>query len=144
MGAFRDSEEVYAPIGRLFEEIVADLELGPRVQQADTVVQYRLTEPDALITVKIKKGQERRVDLGETELAPEVVMTMEADTAHRFWLGGLSVTMAMTRGEIIAKGPVAKILRLVPLVKPAFPRYLELLAESGRSDLSEPEPAGAV
>jgi hypothetical protein len=144
MGAFREAGEVYAHIGRLFEEVVADLELGPRVQQADTIVQYRLSEPEALITVKIKKGQERRVDLGETDLVPEVVMTMAADTAHRFWLGNLSVTMAMTRGEIIAKGPVAKILRLVPLVKPAFPRYLELLAESGWTDLSEPAPAGAV
>lgn len=137
MGLFRDADEVYAYIGRIFEEIVADSELGPGVQQADTIVQYRLSDPEARITAKIRQGQERRLDLGETGLEPEIVMTMDADTAHRFWLGQVSITMAMTRGEIKAKGPVAKILRLVPLVGPAFPRYLELLAESERPELAE-------
>ena len=36
-----------------------------------------------------------------------------------------------------AKGPVAKILKLVPLVKPVFPRYRQLLEENGRQDLLE-------
>ena len=36
-----------------------------------------------------------------------------------------------------ATGPVAKIIRLVPLVMPVFPRYRRLLAGSGRGDLLE-------
>jgi len=36
-----------------------------------------------------------------------------------------------------AKGPVAKILKLVPLVKPVFPRYRAMLEEAGRHDLVE-------
>ena len=61
-----------------------------------------------------------RVDLGPSDLDPEVVMALEADTAHRFWLGKVNVTVALARGQIKAKGPVAKILRLVPIVKPVF------------------------
>jgi hypothetical protein len=34
-----------------------------------------------------------------------------------------------------AKGPVAKILKLVPLTKPIFPRYRQMLEEEGRQDL---------
>jgi hypothetical protein len=30
---------------------------------------------------------------------------------------------------------VAKILKLVPLVKPVFPRYREMLKSAGREDL---------
>jgi SCP-2 sterol transfer family protein len=135
MGYFADSDEVYRYIGRLFEQIVADPDLGPQFQRADTIVQYRFTEPDAQVTVRMKQDQERRVDLGDTELDPEVVMSMNADTAHRFWLGGVSITVAMTRGEIKARGPVAKILKLVPLVKPVFPRYRAMLEEAGREDL---------
>jgi putative sterol carrier protein len=78
-----------------------------------------------------------QVDLGSTEHEPEVVMSMEADTAHRFWLGKVNVTVALARGQIKAKGPVAKILKLVPLVKPVFPRYREQLEAAGRSDLVE-------
>lgn len=135
MGYFGDAEEVYRCIGRLFEELVADPELIPSFQRADTIVQYRLTEPEAMITVKIRQGQELQVDLGETDLEPQVVMSMAADVAHHFWLGGVSMTVAMTQGQIKAKGPVAKILKLVPLVKPAFPRYREILEQSGRSDI---------
>jgi putative sterol carrier protein len=137
MAYFDDADEVYRYIGRLFEEIVADEELGPRFQRANTVVQYRYSDPDSQVTVKMVEGQDRRVDFGPSELEPEVVMTMAADTAHRFWLGKLSVTRAMSRGQIKANGPVTKILKLVPLVKPVFPRYRRMLEEAGRGDLAE-------
>jgi putative sterol carrier protein len=85
----------------------------------------------------MREGEEAQVDLGETGMDPEVVMTMEADTAHRFWLGKVNVTVALARGQMRAKGPVAKILKLVPLVKPVFPRYRTMLEEAGRKDLQE-------
>ena len=64
-------------------------------------------------------------------------MSMAADTAHRFWLGEVNVTVALARGQIKANGPVAKILKLVPLAKPVFPRYKALLEAQGRADLVE-------
>jgi putative sterol carrier protein len=72
-------------------------------------------------------------------MEPEVVMSMEADTAHRFWLGEVNVTVALARGQIKAKGPVAKILKLVPLAKPVFPRYKAMLEADGRQDLIDAE-----
>jgi putative sterol carrier protein len=70
-------------------------------------------------------------------MEPQVTMTMSADTAHRFWLGQVNVTVALARGEIKASGPVAKILKLVPLTKPVFPRYKAQLLAQGRADLAE-------
>jgi putative sterol carrier protein len=70
-------------------------------------------------------------------MEPEVVMTMDADTAHRFWLGKVNVTVALARGQMKARGPVAKILKLVPLTKPVFPRYRALLEDDQREDLLE-------
>jgi putative sterol carrier protein len=134
---FKDADEVYAYIGRLFEELAEDEELAPKFRKANTIVQYRYREPDSQITVRLQEGQEGRVDCGQTDMEPEVVMTMDADTAHRFWLGEVNVTIAMARGQMKAKGPVAKILKLVPLVKPVFPRYRDMLAEAGRGDLLE-------
>jgi hypothetical protein len=46
------------------------------------------------------------------------------------------VTVALARGQIKASGPVAKILRLVPLTKPLFPRYKAQLEAQGRADLA--------
>ena len=137
MAYFKDAEELYSFIGRLFEDLAADDELGPKFRKANTIVQYQYRNPDSQITVKMRDGEESRVDCGETQLDPEVVMTMEADTAHRFWLGKVNVTVALARGQMRAKGPVAKILKLLPLVKPVFPRYRKMLEEAGRTDLQE-------
>ena len=137
MPYFKDADEVYAYIGRLFEELSQDEELAPKFQKANTIVQYQYRNPESQITVKMKEGEDGEVDLGPTDMEPEVVMTMDADTAHRFWLGKVNVTVALARGQMKAKGPVAKILKLVPLTKPIFPRYRALLEEDKREDLLE-------
>ena len=137
MAYFKDADEVYAYIGRLFQELSEDEELAPRFRKANTIVQYRYREPESQIRVRLVDGEEGQVDCGETGLNPEIVMTMDADTAHRFWLGDVNITVALARGQIKAKGPVAKILKLVPLVKPVFPRYRRMLTDAGRGDLLE-------
>jgi putative sterol carrier protein len=133
---FKDDAEVYRFIGRLFEELAEDEELAPKFRRANTVVQYQYRNPESQVTVDLREDSDGQVDCGPTELEPEVVMSMEADTAHKFWLGGVNVTVALARGQMKAKGPVAKILKLVPLVKPVFPRYRKLLEDAGRSDLA--------
>jgi hypothetical protein len=132
---FKDAQEVYETIGKLFVELAEDEELAPKFRKANTIVQYDYREPDSKITVRLQEGQPGDVDFGETEMEPEVVMSMEADTAHRFWLGKVNVTVALARGEIKASGPVAKILKLVPLTKPVFPRYKAQLEADGHEDL---------
>jgi putative sterol carrier protein len=135
LGYFKDAQEVYDTIGKLFADVAADDELAAEFRQANTIVQYQHHNPDSTITVRLREDEPADVDLGETEMEPEVVMSMEADTAHRFWLGQVNVTVALARGQIKASGPVAKILKLVPLTKPIFPRYKALLEAQGRDDL---------
>jgi putative sterol carrier protein len=132
---FKDAQEVYDVIGKLFVDIANDEELAPKFRKANTIVQYDYREPESKITVRLQEGQPGDVDFGDTDMEPEVTMSMEADTAHRFWLGEVNVTVALARGQIKAKGPVAKVLRLVPLTKPVFPRYKAQLEAQGREDL---------
>jgi putative sterol carrier protein len=135
MPYFKDADDVYGTIGKLFQDLAEDEELAPKFREANTIVQYQYRQPDSRITVKLIEGEEGQVDCGPTALEPEVVMTMDADTAHRFWLGEVNVTVALARGQMKAKGPVAKILKLVPLAKPVFPRYRQQLEDAGRQDL---------
>jgi putative sterol carrier protein len=135
LGYFKDSQEVYDTIGKLFSDLAEDEELAPEFRKANTIVQYEHRDPESTITVRLQEDQPADVDFGETDMEPEVVMSMEADTAHRFWLGKVNVTVALARGQIKAKGPVAKILKLVPLTKPVFPRYKAQLESQGREDL---------
>jgi putative sterol carrier protein len=123
----------------LFVELANDEELAPKFRKANTIVRYEYTNPDSAITVRLQEGQPGDVDFGDSEMEPEVTMSMDADVAHEFWLGKVNVTVALARGQIKADGPVAKILRLVPLAKPAFPRYRAQLEAQGRGDLAAVE-----
>jgi hypothetical protein len=126
---------LYELIGGLFEELAGDAELQRQFRAANTTVQYCYRQPAAQITVRTVEDEPVRVDFGYTGMVPQVVMTMDADVAHRFWLGKISVTTALARGQVHAKGPVAKVLKLMPLLRPAVPIYRKRLTAAGRDDL---------
>ncbi len=133
MAVFKSAQDVYDTLGQLFVDLAADPELGPKFRKANTVLRYEYSEPEATITLRLLDDQPGDVDFGESDMEPEVTMSMAADTAHAFWLGEVNVTVALARGQIKANGPVAKILKLVPLAKPVFPRYKALLESQGRA-----------
>ena len=135
MAYFKDAQDVYDTIGKLFAELAVDDELAPKFRQANTIVQYQHRDPDSTITVRLKEDEPTDVEFGETEMEPEVVMSMEADTAHLFWLGRVNVTTALARGQIKASGPVAKILKHEPHTNPAIPPNNALHEDIGRDDL---------
>ena len=47
----------------------------------------------------------------------------------------MNAAVAVAQGEIRTCGTIAKILGLVPLVKPGFTRYRTQLEAAGREDL---------
>ena len=135
MAYFADEQEVYRYLGGLFRALLEDEELRAGLLEANTIVEYRYRRPDSEITVKLVEGEQPRIDEGPSDLEPELVLTMDADLAHRFWLGRVNPTIALARGQMRASGPIAKLLRLVPVVRPAFPLYRQMLEREGRADL---------
>jgi hypothetical protein len=141
MPYFKDAEDVYANLGLFMRQLAVDPEMTPALKRADTTFQLRMRNPDSVMTVRTPQDdQPPQVDLGETTLHPEVVLQLDADTAHRFWLGQVNAAVALANGDIRARGPAAKVLKLVPLVKPGFPRYRQQLEAAGREDLLAPGP----
>ena len=70
MAYFKDDQEVYAYIGKLFEDLSVDPELSPKFLKADTIVQYQYRNPESQITVRMKENEEPKVDLGPTTWSP--------------------------------------------------------------------------
>src|SRR4051812_29715802 len=106
MAYFKDADDVYGTLGRFLQQLAADPELAPALKRADTSFQLRLRQPDSIVTVSAaQEEQPAQVDLGDTTVQPEVVFQMDADTAHRFWLGDVNVAVALANGDIRARGP---------------------------------------
>jgi len=97
MPYFKDADDVYAVIGKLFVDLTQDEELAPKFRKANSIVQFQYRNPASQITIKAIEGQEGVVDCGETSMTPDIVMSMDADTAHKYWLGKVNVTVALAR-----------------------------------------------
>lgn len=146
MAQIHNDQQVYALLGKLFESAVADDVVGARLQKIDAVVQHQFRRPDAIVTMKLVAGEDRVVTTGKTDLRPDVVLVLDAVTGHRVWLGELSAMAALSKGQIRARGPVAKILQVIDAIAVVAPRYraqLDALAAGGEAS-SEGAEAAAV
>jgi putative sterol carrier protein len=124
MAVFRDAADVDAHIGEIFRQALADPELAPRFAESGVVLKLHYTEPSCTMTADLPSSRMYFDEDGSTP--PNVEMFMKADVAHRFWLGKVNIAAALAKGEMRAKGPIPKILKLVPLARTLFPRYAEL------------------
>lgn len=140
MAVFRDSEQFYECVGALMDLAKKDPQVGGKIAKSNIVIRFQYKNPDAVTTVDARSTPTQEgafVDVfhGKSDLVAEVVMSMDADIAHRFWLGKVNLVSALTKGEIQAVGPISKILKLLPAVKPLYKQYPILLREKGYENL---------
>lgn len=139
MAFFKDEQHLYKCLGALFEKVRADQLLGPRLGSADLIIRFVYEEPAGQITIDLKSPPEPgtyfTTHYGECPLEPEVLMTMKADIGHRFWFGKINLVAALTRRQIVAKGPIPKILKLLPAIQPAYALYPDVLRSIGEEKI---------
>lgn len=127
MAYYNSAEEIYKYLGGVF--LAANgTEVGPKLMGADIDLQVYYTDPDASMTVRLRQPSIEVTDGGDNPDA-DVKLFMPADIGDKFWRGEYNLGVGLAKGQVKAKGPVNKILKLVPLTKPLFPLYRELVAE---------------
>ncbi len=114
MAHFESDAEVYDQLGGILNNLVYNSARREQLRQADAVVQFAFRQPDATVTLDVRAHKPARIDLGETKLRADVVLAMDADTGRALLTGELSPTLALARGDVRTKGPVGKVLRIVP------------------------------
>jgi hypothetical protein len=141
MTIFHDYDDLYSCMGRLYDEAKRDSRIAPNIKASHLVIQFRYDDPRAIVTINAaappsQPGAYFDVLWGDDSgLKPDVEMSMKADIAHQFWHGKINLMAALARRQIIAKGPIPKILKLLPAVEPMYEMYPRLLREMGRTDL---------
>jgi len=128
---FRDTEHLYSVLEPFFNKVKDDPVMGPVILDTGLLVRFEYKEPDAQITIDCPNA---KIIAGETDIEPVLIMSMKADVAHRFWLGKVNLMAALTKREIISKGPISAAMKLLPKIKPAYPMYKEHLKEIGMED----------
>lgn len=134
MSVFKDADQLYELLGGLFDELTKDPNIAEKFAASGLVIRFSYEDPDSEIWLDASKKDPN--DLGVTcgpaeGLEAEVEMSMKADIAHEFWLGNVNLMVALTRRQIVAKGPIPKIMKLLPVIKPAYAVYRNMLKEKG-------------
>ncbi|OPX10189.1 SCP2 sterol-binding domain-containing protein [Mycobacterium sp. AT1] len=127
MSYYANAEEIYKYLGGVFRA-ANGTEVGPKLKAADIDLQVYYTDPDAAMTVRLREPTIEVTDGGDDAEA-DVKLYMTADIGNKFWRGEYNLGVGLAKGQVKAKGPVNKILKLVPLTKPLFPVYRDLVAE---------------
>jgi hypothetical protein len=140
MGVFKDSEQFYETVGELMDRAKKDPQVGPKIAKSGIIIQFKYSDPQAMTTVNAKDkptqtGAFADVIHGPCDLKPDVVMSMKADVAHAFWHGKVNLMAALAKKEIVATGPIPKILKLLPAVEPLYKVYPALLREKGYANM---------
>jgi putative sterol carrier protein len=118
----------------MFETAVTDPTFIEATKDSELVIRLTQTDPAAVILIDFP-GQ--KVTCGDAALgAPATVdLRMSSDDSHKFWLGKLNFTLALAQRKVKMEGSRTKALKLLPLTKPLFATYEELLRAAGRQDL---------
>ena len=120
----RDPSHLKQVLGGFFEMLAADSNIGPKLLASKLILKFIYREPDASITIDLT-GDKAVFTFDDAAKKPVVEMGMKADTDHKLWMGDVNLVIALARREITAKGPIPSILKLLPIIKPAYKLYPE-------------------
>jgi hypothetical protein len=128
---FKSADEFREVIGRAFELMSKDPDMGPKLRDADTPQRWEF--PDLELVVNVTAADDGDEDHLRWEWSddvtwePEVYMTMDSSIANRYFQGKENIAMAVARRRIKTSGNVKKALALVPVTKPVFPKYRAMI-----------------
>jgi hypothetical protein len=131
MGEFKSPQEFREVIDRTFEIMSEDSDMGPRLREADTPQRFEFTDLD--LVVNVRAGGETEPNLvwewsDDVDWEPRVKMTMSSEIANKYFQGKENVAIAIARRRIKAGGDVKAALAIMPITKPLYARYREMIA----------------
>lgn len=130
---FKSAQEFREVMDEVFAMMSTDADMGPKLRDADTPQRFEFPDLDLVAMIRpaanVKDGQNLEWTWSEPDWDCDVEMKMDSDVANRYFQGRENVAMAIARRRIKAGGNVKKALAILPITKPVFDRYRELIAE---------------
>jgi hypothetical protein len=128
---YRSAKEFREVMDKVFQMMSEDPEMGPQLRDADVPQRFEFTDVDMVINIRAaadgEDGNLVWVWTDDIDWDPKVRMTMSSETANRYFQGKENVAMAIARRRIKAGGDVKAALSLIPITKPIYARYRELV-----------------
>jgi len=137
---YKDADDLYEIYGYFLGRVLQDPKIGTKMAKSGIIIKFIYTDPDAEITIDLKNPPQKEgyygtFYLGPCDLKEDVWSKQPADHSHRFWHGLENPIAGVTKGIIKQGGKVTAMLKLLPVIKPAFRLFPVALQEMGRENL---------
>ena len=134
MGAeFSSPKEFRTVMDRIFSMMSEDEEMGPKLRDADVPQRFEFTDVDLVVNIRAARaGEDGNLHWewsDDVDWEPKVKMAMSSETANRYFQGKENVAVALARRRIKSGGDVKAALSLIPITKPIYARYRELVED---------------
>jgi hypothetical protein len=131
MAEFSSAKEFREVMDRVFTLMSTDSDMGPKLRDARVPQRFEFPDQDAVVNITYDDsgGEQnlRWVWSDDVDWKPQVEMTMDSDVANKYFQGKENVPMALARRRIKSSGDVKAALKLMPITKPVFGQYREML-----------------
>ena len=131
MAEFKSAQEFREVMDRTFTLMSDDPDMGPKLRDADTPQRFEFTDLDLVVNVRAGgRGEPNLAWEWSDDVAwePKVRMTMSSETANKYFQGKENVAIAIARRRIKTGGDVKAALAMIPITKPLYARYREMVA----------------
>jgi len=129
--SFASAREFREVMDRVFAMMDDDPEMGPQLRDADVPQRFEFDDVDLVVNIRAARaGEDRNLYwewTDDVEWQPKVRMAMSSETANRYFQGKENIALAIARRRIKTGGDVKAALSLMPITKPVFARYREML-----------------
>ena len=131
MMSFSSPTEFRQVMDKTFSIMSEDPEMGPQLREADTPQRFEFTDYEMVVNIRPGGAGEPNLRWewsDDVRWEPKVKMTMSSETANRYFQGKENVAIAIARRRIKAGGDVKAALAIIPITKPLYARYREMIA----------------
>lgn len=131
MPYFATAAEVYQILGAFLDQLIKEPDMRPRFASAESSFLVSVSDPCSHLLLDCTQDPPRVVTDVAPQTVAEVTLEMSGDDAHLFWMGRLNMPVALATRRVRVHGPLTKVMRLLPALRPAFERYRIYLEVNG-------------
>ena len=127
MTVFKDTQHMYEVLGDLWNHVIKETEFGSKLKEFEISYKFILKEPNGYLFV----DHEKVITGAEANQDAVITMELSGDTCHNFWLKKIKLPVALATRKIKSKGPLPKVLRILPYLKPVYEKYPQYCEKYG-------------
>jgi hypothetical protein len=116
---------------KTFTIMSTDPDMGPKLRDARVPQRFEFTDVDSVVNITHdESGGEQNLRWKWSDAVdwdPMVEMKMSSEVANKYFQGKENIAVALARRRIKSSGDVKAALKLIPITKPVFARYREMI-----------------